>query len=161
MTPESFIGFRSFIYAIARATESFMDSNQIFLVQDSFEKVVPIADTASAIFYKRLFSLEPELQTLFKGDMYEQGAKLMKMLSMVVNGLSNIQVLVPAIEDLGKQHVSYGVSEAMYDTVGDALLWTLEQGLAEAFTPDVKEAWEAAYGTLKSIMCEAAYSTTS
>jgi nitric oxide dioxygenase len=138
-----------------------MDSKQVFLVQDSFEKIVPIADTASAIFYKRLFSIKPELRPLFSEDMYQQGAKLMKMLSMVVNGLANIEALIPAIEDLGKRHVEYGVTEQMYDSVGEALLWTLEKGLSDAFTDDVKSAWQAAYGTLKSIMCEAAYSTTS
>ena len=138
-----------------------MDSKQVFLVQDSFEKIVPIADTASAIFYKRLFSIKPELKPLFSGDMYEQGAKLMKMLSMVVNGLSNLDVLIPAIEDLGKRHVEYGVTEQMYDSVGEALLWTLEKGLSEAYTDEVKTAWQAAYGTLQRVMCEAAYATTS
>lgn len=134
-----------------------MTQDEIVLVQDSFAKVVPIADTASAIFYKTLFELDPTLQPLFKGDLTTQGAKLMKMLSLVVNGLTNIEVLIPAIEDLGKSHVDYGVTEPMYNTVGTALLTTLEIGLGDDFTADVRAAWTVAYSTLKQVMCDAAY----
>lgn len=134
-----------------------MNQDQIALVQDSFAKVVPIAETAAAIFYKRLFTIDPSLKPLFTGDMQAQGAKLMKMLGMVVNGLTSLELLLPAIQDLGKRHVDYGVTQEMYDSVGQALLWTLEQGLAEAFTEDVKDAWTTAYVTLQQVMCDAAY----
>lgn len=134
-----------------------MNQDQIALVQDSFAKVAPIAESAAAIFYKKLFDLDPELKPLFSSDLTEQGAKLMKMLGMVVNGLTNIEVLIPAVQDLGKRHVDYGVTEPMYATVGTALLDTLAVGLGDEFTPDVKEAWTVAYTTLKQVMCDAAY----
>ena len=134
-----------------------MNQDEIALVQDSFAKVVPIADSAASIFYKKLFELDANLEPLFSDDLEVQGAKLMKMLGMVVNGLTNLEVLIPAIEDLGKRHVEYGVTEPMYDTVGQALLATLEIGLGEAFTKDVKAAWAKAFSTLKQVMCDAAY----
>ena len=134
-----------------------MNQDQIALVQDSFAKVLPISETAAAIFYKRLFTIDPSLKPLFTGDMQVQGAKLMKVLGMVVNGLTSLELLLPAIQDLGKRHVDYGVTQEMYDSVGQALLWTLEQGLAEAFTEDVKDAWTTAYVTLQQVMCDAAY----
>ena len=136
-----------------------MNEAQIELIQSSFAKVAPIADDAAALFYGRLFELDPELKPLFKSDLKEQGAKLMKMLGMVVNGLKNLDALVPAVQDLGKRHVDYGVTAPMYATVGEALIWTLGQGLGEAFTDEVKDAWLAAYGVLNTVMCEAAYGT--
>lgn len=136
-----------------------MNETQIDLIQESFAKVAPIADDAAALFYGRLFELDPALKPLFKSDLKEQGAKLMKMLGMVVNGLKNLDALVPAVQDLGKRHVDYDVTADMYSTVGEALIWTLGQGLGEAFTDEVKEAWVTAYGILSSVMCEAAYGT--
>lgn len=134
-----------------------MNQDQITLVQESFAKVLPISEIVATMFYKKLFSLTPELEPLFTGDMNEQGAKLMKMLGVVVNGLSNLDVLLPAVQNLGKRHVDYGVTADMYTTVGEALLWTLEQGLGESFTIDVKDAWTTAYMTLQQVMCDAAY----
>lgn len=135
--------------------EAFMNIQQIVLVQDSFAKVVPIASTAADLFYQKLFDLDPSLQPLFKGDMQEQGAKLMKMLGLVVNGLNDLNSLIPAVRSLGERHVGYGVQDAHYDTVGEALIWTLEQGLGDAFTPQVKDAWLIAYTTLSTVMIEA------
>jgi nitric oxide dioxygenase len=134
-----------------------MTDDQVKLIQTSFAKLVPIADTAAALFYKKLFELNPALQPLFTGDMRVQGAKLMKMLAAVVSGLSNLDSLVPAVEDLGRRHVKYGVTEDMYDDVGAALIWTLEVGLTDAFTDDVKASWVLAFDTLKTTMCNAAY----
>jgi hemoglobin-like flavoprotein len=88
--------------------------------------------------------------------MREQGAKLMKMINVAVNGLDRIESIVPAVQDLGRRHVGYGVKQAHYDTVGAALLWTLEQGLGDDFTPEVKEAWETVYGVLAGTRKEAA-----
>jgi len=127
------------------------------LVQSSFAKVVPIAETAAELFYSKLFALDPSLKPLFKGDLKEQGRKLMRMISMAVNGLDRLEALVPAVQDLGRRHVLYGVQPAHYDTVGEALLWTLERGLGPDFTPEVKEAWTVVYGILASVMKEAAY----
>jgi len=129
---------------------------QISLVQNSFAVVAPIADDAAALFYRRLFEIDPSLQAMFKGDMADQRRKLMQMLSAAVNGLKHIDRLLPVVEDLGRRHAHYGVLEHHYDTVGIALLWTLEKGLGAAFTPDIKEAWTTVYGLLASTMARAA-----
>ena len=132
-------------------------ATQVKLVQESFAKVVPIADTAAEIFYSKLFEMDPELKPLFKGDMKEQGKKLMTMIATAVNGLTNLAAIVPAVQDLGKRHVDYGVTEKMYDTVGAALIDTLAAGLGEDFTDEVKEAWIAVYTVLATTMKDAAY----
>lgn len=134
-----------------------MTPKQKSLVQRSFLKVAPIAEQAADLFYSRLFSLDPALQPLFKGDMKEQGRKLMRMIATAVNGLDRLEDLVPAIQDMGRRHVVYGVRPAHYDTVGAALLWTLEQGLGPDFTPEVRDAWTAVYGILAKTMKDAAY----
>jgi hemoglobin-like flavoprotein len=133
-----------------------MTEEQVFLVQKSWRQVVPIADTAAEMFYTKLFSLDPSLKVLFKGDMKAQGRKLMTMIGTAVGGLGRLDSLVPAVQDLGRRHVNYGVRDRDYDTVGAALLWTLEQGLGEAFTPDVKGAWVGVYGVLAGTMKTAA-----
>ena len=127
------------------------------LVQTSFAKVVPIAETAADLFYARLFALDPTLKPLFKGDMKEQGRKLMRTLAVAVNGLDNLEQIVPTVQDLGRRHVGYGVELKHYDTIGAALLWTLEQGLGAAFTKDTGEAWGAVYTLLATAMKDAAY----
>ena len=133
-----------------------MTPEQIVLVQESFKKVVPIKDAAAGMFYDRLFTLDPSLIPLFKGDMAEQGRKLMAMLGTAVTGLTKLESIVPALEALGQRHGEYGVQSSHYGTVAEALLWTLEQGLGDAFTDDVREAWVAAYGILSSTMIAAA-----
>ncbi|MGV6818484.1 MAG: globin family protein [Thiotrichales bacterium] len=133
-----------------------MTPEQKQLVKDSWEKVVPISETAADLFYNRLFEIAPETQSYFKGDMKEQGAKLMTMINVAVNGLDNIEALVEPLKDLGKRHVDYGVTQKDYDSVGAALLWTLEQGLGDAFTDDVKEAWTVTYGTVASVAIDGA-----
>jgi hemoglobin-like flavoprotein len=134
-----------------------MTPQQITLIQQSWAEVVPITDTAAGLFYQRLFALDPEVRPLFKGDMREQGQKLMKMLGLVVNSLGRLDELVPAAQDMARRHVGYGVKPAHYDTVGAALLWTLEQGLGSKFTDEVKAAWASAYGVLSQVMKDAAY----
>ena len=111
------------------------------LVRESFAKVAPISETAASLFYNRLFELDPALKPLFKGDMTEQGKKLMSMIGMVVTNLHRLDSLVPAVRDLGRRHAGYGVEDRHYDTVADALLWTLEQGLGDAFTSETRAAW--------------------
>ena len=126
------------------------------LVQESWTLVEPIADTAAALFYGRLFELDPSLRPMFRGDMKEQGKKLMQMLTVVVRGLDRLDQLVPAVEALGRRHAGYGVRDEHYDTVAAALLWTLGQGLGDAFTPEVKAAWTEAYTLLATVMQRAA-----
>jgi hemoglobin-like flavoprotein len=135
-----------------------MTPHQIDLVQSSFAKVVPIADTAAGLFYARLFEIAPRVKPLFHGDMAEQGRKLMATLGVVVNGLKNLEAIVPAAQALAVKHVAYGVKAADYAPVGEALLWTLQQGLGEAYTAEVAAAWTVAYRTLSGVMIAAAYS---
>jgi hemoglobin-like flavoprotein len=126
------------------------------LVRESFAAVVPIAPQAAALFYDRLFVLDPSLRPLFKGDMAEQGRKLMAMIGTAVANLDRLETIVPAVQDLGRRHAGYGIPLSSYDTVGAALLWTLGQGLGEAFTPEVEASWTEAYGVLAGVMKEAA-----
>ena len=129
-----------------------MNSAEINLVQATFDEVRPNALATAEIFYKRLFTLDPSLRPLFKGDMVHQSRMLMAMLGAAVNGLTNLEALVPVVRQLGARHVNYGVEDAHYATVGRALLETLEEGLGEKFTPTVHDAWAAAYGLLSSVM---------
>lgn len=129
-----------------------MTNEQIKLVKDSFSRVAPIAETAAQPFYARLFELDPDLELLFKGNLSEQGRKLMQMLALAVNSLDRMEQLLPVVRSLGSRHVSYGVRDKDYDTVGQALLWTLRKGLGEAFTPDVEAAWSNVYTALASAM---------
>jgi len=129
-----------------------MTDKQKALVQESFEKVEPIAESAANLFYNRLFTLDPSLRALFRGDMNQQGRKLMQMIDIAVKGLDHLDALVPAVEELGQRHACYGVRDEHYETVGSALLWTLERGLGANFTPEVKEAWIVVYGLLTDVM---------
>ncbi len=129
-----------------------MNSEQINLVQASFEDVRPIAPAAAEIFYERLFTLDPSLKPMFRGDMANQGRMLMSMLGSAVKGLSNLESLAPVLRNLGGRHYGYGVRDEHYVTVGTALLWTLDKGLGEKFTPEVREAWTVAYGLLADVM---------
>jgi hemoglobin-like flavoprotein len=128
---------------------------QKVLVQESFAQVVPIADIAAELFYGRLFEVDPSLRTLFHGDMREQGRKLMQMLAVAVRGLDRLEMIVPAVQALGRRHAAYGVTEAHFATVGAALLWTLEHGLGSAFTPEVADAWASVYDVLATTMQDA------
>lgn len=132
-----------------------MTSLEINLVKDSFRQVLPIADQAAALFYARLFELDPSLRALFRGDMVEQGRKLMTMIATAVAALERLDTIVPAVRALGARHSGYGVTEEHYATVGAALLWTLEKGLGAAFTPAVRDAWTGTYTLLANTMIEA------
>lgn len=134
-----------------------MTPGQVILVQTSFSKVAPISDQAATMFYDRLFEIAPQVRSMFPADMTEQRGKLMVMLSAVVNGLGNLPSILPAASALARRHVGYGAKAAHYPVVGAALLWTLEQGLGEAWTPEVADAWTAAYGTLSTYMISEGY----
>jgi hemoglobin-like flavoprotein len=133
-----------------------MTPQQVLLVKSSFAKVAPIAPQAAELFYGRLFEIAPQLRPLFKGDMAEQGRKLMQVIGMAVGSLDRLPELVPVVQSLGVRHASYGVKDEHYGTVAEALLWTLEKGLGDAFTPDVKTAWVAVYTVLADTMKQAA-----
>jgi hemoglobin-like flavoprotein len=134
-----------------------MNPTQIELVQESFSKVAPISEAAAVIFYDRLFEVAPSVKAMFPADMTEQRKKLMMMLAAVVGGLGNLQSILPAASALAKRHVSYGAKPEHYPVVGGALLYTLEKGLGEAWTPELASAWTAAYGTLSGYMISEAY----
>lgn len=126
------------------------------LVRESFAKVAPIAPAAAAaMFYDRLFVLDPTLRPLFKGDMAEQGRKLMSMIGTAVANLGQLDAIVPAVRDLGRRHAGYGVQQSHYDTVAAALVWTLER-LGDDFTPATRQAWVEAYTILAGTMQQAA-----
>jgi len=133
-----------------------MTPEQITHVQNSFQKVASLGDTVAELFYTRLFEIDPGLRRMFKSDMFEQGRKLMKVLSVAVHGLSRLDNLVPQIQALGRRHADYGVIPVQYTTIGFALMWTLEKGLGRAFTPDIRAAWAEAYGLLSTTMITAA-----
>jgi hemoglobin-like flavoprotein len=134
-----------------------MTPTDITLVQNSFAKVAPAAQDVAALFYGRLFELEPALRPLFRTDLVEQGGKLMTMLGTVVKGLDDLGALVPVAQNLARRHLQYGVQPEHYAVVGAALLWTLQQGLGSEFTPPVEAAWAGAYETLSGAMVAAAY----
>jgi hemoglobin-like flavoprotein len=125
---------------------------QVGLVQESWQRVAPIKDEAAQLFYNRLFELDPNLRALFKGDLAEQRRKLMAMLGAAVSSLGRPDALLPILRELGRKHTGYGVQPRDYDTVGAALLWTLEQGLGTAFTAEVHDAWSVTYGLVASTM---------
>jgi hemoglobin-like flavoprotein len=134
-----------------------MNSDDVRLVQQSWREVVPIAATAAGLFYKNLFSLDPGLEPLFRGDMKAQGEKLMLMIGVAVNKLDDIDALLPVLQNLGKRHAGYGVKDHHYESVAAALLATLSQGLGESFTPAVKQAWIHVYDLIANTMMTAAH----
>ncbi len=135
-----------------------MTPSNIALVKNSFHQITPIADQASALFYARLFELDPSLRPLFRGDMRAQGQKLMTMIATAVAALEHIETIIPVVRQLGARHVAYGVREEHYGTVGAALLWALEKGLGPEFTPAVRDAWTSTYTLLANTMIDAAKS---
>jgi hemoglobin-like flavoprotein len=135
-----------------------MTPEQVARVQQSFAKVAPISEAAAVMFYDRLFEVAPAVKAMFPADMTEQRKKLMATLAVVVNGLSNLESILPAASALATRHVAYGAKPEHYPVVGAALLWTLEKGLGEAWSPDLAAAWSAAYATLSGYMISVAYS---
>ena len=132
-----------------------MTPNDIALVQNTFRKIGPIADQAAALFYARLFELDPVLRTLFRGDLHEQGHNLMSMMAMAIASLDRPDLIVPALQALGVRHSGYGAIEEHYASIGAALLWTLQKGLGPEFTPAVCSAWTDTYSFLAKTMIEA------
>ena len=138
-----------------------MIPQQKMLIQKTWSQVVPIADQAAAIFYQRLFEIDPSTRPLFNTtDMAQQRKKLLQVLGVAVSSLDNLGALSKTVEDLGRRHAGYGVKDAHYDSVGVALLWTLEQGLGSAWTPEAAAAWKEVYEILSGIMRQAQQAAT-
>lgn len=133
-----------------------MTPSQVALVRSSFSQLAPIAPQAAALFYANLFEADPSLRKLFKGDMAQQGERLMTMIGSAVRMLDRPDALLPVLRSLGGRHGGYGVMPAHYDTVGAALLKTLEQGLQDAWTPELAAAWSCVYGVIRDTMLEGA-----
>ena len=133
-----------------------MTPREIALVQSSWRDVQPMGEAAAAMLYARLFELDPSLKRLFKGDMKEQGPKVIAMIGVAVNALTRLESVVPAVQALGRRHAGYGVEERHYAVVEEALVWTLGQGLGASFTKEVEQAWRTAYGLLAGTMKQAA-----
>jgi len=139
---------------VAHPFASTVNQLEIFLVKNSFRRVAPIADQAAALFYARLFDLDPSLRPLFRGDLVEQGRKLMHLIGIAVGTLDEFNVILPTLRRLGARQAASGVREDHYATIGAALLWTLEKGLGPSFTPEVKAAWSTSYATVANAMIE-------
>ena len=133
-----------------------ISNEEVQLVQSSWKKVAPISETAADLFYGKLFELDPSVKPMFPDDMAEQKKKLMQTLAVCVNGLDDLEQILPAVEALGKRHLDYKVEDAHYETVGAALLWTLEQGLGDEFTAETREAWTKVYTALAATMKQGA-----
>jgi hemoglobin-like flavoprotein len=133
-----------------------MNPSTIDNVQRTFSIIAPIADHAAALFYSKLFELDPSLKSMFSADMNDQGKKLMKILGVAVSSLKNLEAIVPAVQDLGRRHVKYGVRPQHYNTVAEAILWMLAQTLGATFTPEIKQSWTEVYTVLADVMIAAA-----
>lgn len=133
-----------------------MTPSEIKLVQDSFKKVVPIADTAADIFYARLFETNPEVRPMFSDDMAKQKKALMGTLAVAVGSLTDLESILPVVQELGVKHVGYGVKDEHYAVVGETLLYTLEKGLGDDWNPELKDSWTKTYVTLSTAMMDAA-----
>ncbi|SDA15065.1 Methyl-accepting chemotaxis protein [Methylobacterium sp. UNC378MF] len=142
-----FLGSIRVSYAVSAA--------QVALVQGSFATVQAIGDAAADLFYGRLFAIAPQVRSLFPDDMTAQKRKLMAMLALSVANLDKPEALVSTVRDLGQRHVGYGALEAHYESVGAALLWTLERGLGADFTPEVRAAWSETYRVIAGLMTTA------
>ena len=132
-----------------------MTPEQIRLVQRTWVRVLPVKETAARLFYERLFIMDPSLRALFRGSIDAQGEKLMQVMDAVVSGLGRLERFVPAVRELGRRHVAYGVKPEHYGSVGAALLWALGRVLASEFTPEVKDAWASVYADLAGLMQDA------
>ena len=133
-----------------------MTPEQVQIIKSTFAAVIKDKVKVGLLFYDRLFTIAPDTKPLFKNDLAEQSRKLMDTLALAIGMLRDMPTLVTTLEGLARRHVAYGVKDEHYDQVGAALLWTLEQGLGSAFTPQAKEAWAALYGTAAKVMRDAA-----
>jgi len=129
-----------------------MHAQQVVLVRQTWERVKPHADAVADIFYARLFELDPTLRLFFKADMRAQGRKLTSTIGLAVASLDRLEEVLPAVRQLGRRHACFGVRDEHYATVGAALLDTLDAGLKDAFTPEVKAAWSALYSGVATEM---------
>jgi hemoglobin-like flavoprotein len=137
-----------------------MTTTEITLVKNAFEKLGPISEQAAALFYARLFELDPSFRRLLRGNMEAQQRKFLEMITLAVNSLDRPDEIAATLRPLGVQHARAGVRPEHYSAVGTALLWTLEKTLAADFSPAVKSAWSAAYSLFSNFLLEGQRSGT-
>ncbi len=131
-----------------------MTERQILLVKNSWSFVITNAETAGELFYARLFEVAPSVRHMFKGDTKEQAKKLMNMVTLIVTKLQKLDEIIGEVKSLAQRHGKYGAQPAHYTVVGECLIWTLKQGLAEKWTDETEEAWVVVYGILANAMIE-------
>ncbi len=131
-----------------------MNASQIQLVKESWGFVIVKSEEAGRLFYSRLFEVAPELKHLFKGDIKEQSRKLMAMVTLIVSKLDKLETIVTDIKALAVRHNKYGAKKEHYVLVGECLLWTLQQGLAERWNNETEGAWLSVYKVLSDAMIE-------
>lgn len=123
------------------------------LVTDSWKQLAPNAALVGQIFYRRLFEIDPKLRPMFTASLLdEQIRKITTMLDLIVHWLDVPERLVPVLKQLGARHGTYGVLDEHYAKVGSALIATLEEGLGDKFTPELRGAWTEAYLLISSLM---------
>ena len=133
-----------------------MTPGQVKLIQDSFANLAPIAEKVADLFHQRLFAIAPELRPLFPDDLSRQKKMMMQIMATGVKNIQQLQIIIPAVQELGRRHADYGATEKQYESVAAAMLWAIEQGLGATCTPSVIEAWTAFYCTIADVMQKAA-----
>jgi hemoglobin-like flavoprotein len=132
-----------------------MTPGQVELVQESFRRILPQATEASRLFYEELFRLAPDLRALFSDDLNKQREKFSLMMGVIVKNLSQVGNISEDIVDLGRRHMAYDVEDEDYEAFGEALLRMLDRVLGAEMTPDIRDAWAAAFEMIIRVMREA------
>jgi hemoglobin-like flavoprotein len=134
-----------------------MTPEQTELVRATWQRVNADGDAVAALFYERLFEIDPSTRELFaNADMSAQRSKLLQALGIIVADLERPDALAPVLQSMGRRHLSYGVRKRHYSAVGDALLWSFERGLGDDWTREAEAAWERAYALVSGMMSGAA-----
>jgi hemoglobin-like flavoprotein len=133
-----------------------MTDSNILAVKNSWSYIMFQSEEFSGLFYQKLFELNPSLRHLFKGNIEEQGSKLMRMLTMIIARLQRLQDIETEVKALGHRHVGYGTRPEHYQTVGQALLWSLENALGDRWSEETRKAWTEAYTIMANTMLQGA-----
>ncbi len=129
-----------------------METKDIEIVQETWQKMSSEVEEISEKFYANLFLIAPEAKSLFREDIKSQALKLKSALNTTVRSLGRMDEIRPILRGLGQRHVGYGAMEAHYDVVGQALIYTFRQILADDWTIEVEKAWINAYTAISSEM---------
>ncbi|NME67471.1 globin domain-containing protein [Flammeovirga aprica] len=141
-----------------KSPKDLISDRQIELVQHSFTLITPHRKQFSDLFFAKLFQVDPVLESSLKLDPSDQERKMIPMLSAVVNGLVDIELIIPILHDFGRTHAEYNVEDTHYEAVKQALLYALETVLEQEWTSEISIAWNTCYTVIIDIMKEAATS---